>query len=80
MDKMKDKSKSGAVHAGNPAAKSATRPCPICKQPAVTSYRPFCSRRCADIDLGRWFKGSYAIHDEVGVADMADTDSGTDFD
>ncbi len=35
--------------------------CPICKKPAVPAYRPFCSRRCADIDLGRWLKGSYAI-------------------
>ncbi len=24
-------------------------------------YRPFCSRRCADRDLGRWFSGSYAV-------------------
>ena len=23
--------------------------------------RPFCSKRCADIDLGRWFQGVYAI-------------------
>ena len=35
--------------------------CPICKKPADPAYRPFCSRRCADVDLGRWLKGSYAI-------------------
>lgn len=35
--------------------------CPICTKPANPAYRPFCSRRCADIDLGRWFSESYAI-------------------
>jgi len=35
--------------------------CPICGKEAETKYRPFCSRRCADIDLGRWLTGSYAI-------------------
>jgi endogenous inhibitor of DNA gyrase (YacG/DUF329 family) len=35
--------------------------CPICKEPAATEHRPFCSRRCADIDLGRWFNGSYSV-------------------
>ena len=35
--------------------------CPICKKDTVTKYRPFCSKRCADVDLGRWFNGSYAV-------------------
>jgi endogenous inhibitor of DNA gyrase (YacG/DUF329 family) len=35
--------------------------CPICNKPADPAYRPFCSRRCADIDLGRWLTESYAI-------------------
>ncbi len=35
--------------------------CPICKRETVPDYRPFCSRRCADVDLGRWITGSYAI-------------------
>jgi len=35
--------------------------CPICKKAAVEEYRPFCSRRCADVDLGRWLNGSYAV-------------------
>lgn len=47
------------------------RRCPICKKPlpeddAAARYRPFCSKRCADIDLGKWFTGSYAI---PGTAD-----------
>jgi uncharacterized protein len=35
--------------------------CPICGKPAVTEFRPFCSRRCADVDLNRWLKGVYAV-------------------
>lgn len=38
-----------------------TRPCAICGKPQTALYRPFCSRRCADVDLGRWLKGGYAI-------------------
>ena len=37
------------------------RSCPLCKRPAVDRFRPFCSRRCADADLGRWLKGDYRI-------------------
>jgi len=36
-------------------------PCPICGKPSVQRYHPFCSVRCADIDLGRWLGGRYAI-------------------
>ncbi|WP_299837694.1 DNA gyrase inhibitor YacG [uncultured Jannaschia sp.] len=35
--------------------------CPICSRPTDPAYRPFCSRRCADVDLGRWLNGSYAV-------------------
>lgn len=35
--------------------------CPICAKSAVADYAPFCSKRCADIDLHRWLSGSYAI-------------------
>ncbi len=35
--------------------------CPICKKSADAKYRPFCSKRCADIDLGKWLTGGYAI-------------------
>jgi endogenous inhibitor of DNA gyrase (YacG/DUF329 family) len=38
-----------------------TRKCPICGKPAVEKYRPFCSKRCADVDLNRWLTGSYVI-------------------
>ncbi|KAJ55784.1 hypothetical protein ACMU_08380 [Actibacterium mucosum KCTC 23349] len=35
--------------------------CPICQKPTDPAFRPFCSARCADIDLGRWFNEDYAI-------------------
>ena len=35
--------------------------CPICTKATVTRYRPFCSKRCADIDLGKWMRGDYAL-------------------
>lgn len=35
--------------------------CPICKKQTVPLYKPFCSKRCADVDLGRWLNGAYAI-------------------
>ena len=35
--------------------------CPTCGAPAMPETLPFCSKRCADIDLGRWFQGAYAI-------------------
>ena len=36
--------------------------CPICKQEIEDkTYRPFCSKRCADVDLGNWFNESYKV-------------------
>jgi endogenous inhibitor of DNA gyrase (YacG/DUF329 family) len=40
---------------------TAEKPCPICRKPADPDLRPFCSRRCADVDLQRWFTGRYAV-------------------
>jgi len=37
------------------------RRCPICGKPPVEDYTPFCSKRCADIDLGRWLGGRYSL-------------------
>ena len=39
-------------------------PCPICAKASDEAWRPFCSKRCADIDLGRWLGGRYAIPGE----------------
>lgn len=48
--------------------------CPICRKQTDPRYRPFCSKRCADIDLGRWLTGAYAIpsDEEAERRDPAD--------
>jgi len=55
----------GAGDRASPAqTKQASRKtpgCPICGKTVAPELRPFCSRRCADIDLGRWLGGRYAI-------------------
>ena len=38
--------------------------CPICRKPAVMAHRPFCSERCAYVDLGQWLQGGYRIPTE----------------
>lgn len=35
--------------------------CPICDKESVQTYRPFCSKRCADLDLAKWLSGSYVL-------------------
>jgi endogenous inhibitor of DNA gyrase (YacG/DUF329 family) len=47
------------------------RTCPICKKPQTPAYAPFCSKRCADVDLQRWFSGAYAV---PAVEDESDKD------
>jgi len=47
--------------------------CPICGKPTQVEYRPFCSKRCADVDLNRWLSGSYAI---PAAEDDEDRDEG----
>ncbi len=39
--------------------------CPICGKPAASDYQPFCSRRCSDVDLGRWLTEGYRIPAEA---------------
>jgi len=50
--------------------------CPICGKPVIERYRPFCSGRCANVDLQRWFTGGYAIpatdEDEEGSGDESE--------
>ena len=52
------------------------RKCPTCGKPTDHAFRPFCSKRCADVDLHRWFSGSYAIpvveHDDLSDDDPQD--------
>ncbi|WGJ15116.1 DNA gyrase inhibitor YacG [Methylocapsa sp. D3K7] len=68
---------------GNPSknlmSEQAAAPCPICGKPSEFVTRPFCSKRCADIDLHRWLGGVYAIpaaaepEEETGSEDAAET-------
>lgn len=46
--------------------------CPICRKPVDPAYRPFCSKRCADVDLQRWFTGRYAVPAVENEADKDD--------
>jgi len=43
--------------------------CPICKKPAEAKWLPFCSKRCADADLGHWLADDYAIPGDPASAD-----------
>ncbi len=46
--------------------------CPVCGKPADDKYQPFCTKRCADIDLGRWLKEGYRVPtDEMPGEDEA---------
>lgn len=42
-----------------------TSACPICGKPPTSKYRPFCSGRCADVDLNRWLTDAYAYPAEA---------------
>lgn len=42
-------------------AKTSRARCPMCARPSDDHYRPFCSKRCANIDLSRWLSGGYVI-------------------
>jgi len=41
--------------------KPDTPRCPICARPPVPRFHPFCSKRCAEVDLGRWLTGQYSV-------------------
>ena len=42
-------------------AERTGKPCPVCGKPSIPAMAPFCSKRCADVDLHRWLGGHYAI-------------------
>lgn len=56
----------------NPLASSGK--CPICGKPTKEEYKPFCSKRCADVDLNRWLSGGYAIPAVEGAEDRDEDD------
>jgi endogenous inhibitor of DNA gyrase (YacG/DUF329 family) len=49
-----------------------TPACPICGKPPTPERKPFCSTRCAEIDLGRWLKGGYRIETDERPADAGE--------
>ncbi|WP_069188824.1 DNA gyrase inhibitor YacG [Candidatus Terasakiella magnetica] len=49
--------------------------CPTCQKPASLKHRPFCSKRCADLDLGQWLNEGYKIASEE-ESDMDEYDPG----
>lgn len=63
---------------------NTTKPCPICKKPRSSEFKPFCSSRCRDRDLAKWFGDGYAVPGEpVDPAEIAargmDSDLNDDF-
>jgi endogenous inhibitor of DNA gyrase (YacG/DUF329 family) len=50
------------------------RSCPICGKAMAAAHRPFCSARCADVDLSRWLGGHYRIatEEEPAMEDLAE--------
>ncbi|NBC97336.1 MAG: DNA gyrase inhibitor YacG [Deinococcus-Thermus bacterium] len=52
--------------------------CPICSKSTDPRYRPFCSKRCADVDLGRWLTGAYAVPTDEEADEPADRPSPPD--
>jgi endogenous inhibitor of DNA gyrase (YacG/DUF329 family) len=56
---MAESARKTAAKPGRPAAKGGR--CPLCGKPRDQAFRPFCSARCRDLDLGKWFDGSYAV-------------------
>ena len=61
-----------AANENKPLASSGK--CPICGKPAEAEVRPFCSKRCADVDLNRWLSGTYAIPAVENEEDDKDED------
>ncbi len=50
--------------------------CPICGKTGVKKYRPFCSSRCADLDLAKWLNGNYAVPaEELTETDLDELES-----
>jgi len=58
----------------------ANKKCPVCKKEVVEKYAPFCSKHCADVDLGRWFNESYSVEvEESQSSDGFDEQENEDF-
>lgn len=49
--------------------KASGAKCPQCGAHAIKPHSPFCSRRCAQLDLGRWLNEDYRIPAEEAMDD-----------
>jgi endogenous inhibitor of DNA gyrase (YacG/DUF329 family) len=72
---MKPAEKAPGGGQGKRRSGGRSRRCPICGKAVAHDYRPFCSKRCADIDLGRWLRGGYALPGDA-AEDAAGADGG----
>ena len=70
-----DKNDIAGPRRGGPSARKGKGRCPVCDAPSKHHYRPFCSRRCQDMDLGRWLRGAYRIPTEEAPAEGSAGDS-----
>ena len=52
-----------------PAASPRPKPCPMCKKPRSEEFSPFCSARCRDLDLAKWFGEGYSMPGEPANPD-----------
>ena len=68
MSDIKQNQQSEPTKSGEKSTAKLLSKCPTCGAPADAKARPFCSSRCADVDLGNWFQGKYGIP----VVDAAD--------
>ena len=63
-----------------PSPDASSRKCALCGKPQEAKFKPFCSKRCADVDLSRWLKGVYSVPTDDppadGSRDASDEDEG----
>jgi uncharacterized protein len=52
--------------------------CPSCRKPATAKYRPFCSKRCADLDLHKWLSEGYRVPTDEGPQEESPLDEPDD--
>jgi endogenous inhibitor of DNA gyrase (YacG/DUF329 family) len=55
----------------DPRSGAAKGKCPICGKPISPEFRPFCSARCKQVDLNRWFTESYRVPEKPGEEEPA---------
>lgn len=62
------------------AQDASRRKCPVCGKPAADAFKPFCSARCADVDLNRWLGGVYRIPTDEAPAGVSGGELARPFD